>query len=107
MTQPKHMPEPWAEVLEQIRQALDAALAQTPPSEPELTSEQADSSAPPLLAQAETRIGRLRQLAERAREQQIEQAAALGEGEERLRRWLAEALATRQRLAEWGARSVG
>jgi hypothetical protein len=107
MTQPTPLSGDWAGVLEQIRQALEAALADTQTREQEMPPEPAEPRAPADLAEAEARIGRLQQLADQARRQQIDSAEALAEGEERLRRWLADALAARQRLAEWAARTVG
>jgi hypothetical protein len=107
MTQSKHQTGDWAEVLEQIRAALEATLAVTQTRERQTPSELPEPRTPAALAEAEARIGRLRQIAEEARRQQIEQAAALAEGEERLRCWLDDALAARRRLAEWADRAVG
>ena len=107
MTEPNQPSGDWAGVLEQIRQALEAALAETQAREQETPPEQPEPRPPSALAEAEARIGRLGERAEQARRQQIEQDAALAEGEDRLRRWLSEARAARQRLAEWAGRRVG
>jgi len=97
----------WVDVLEQIRTALEAALTATVARERSSPSEERGATVPYAVAQLEARIRRLRDLAEQARAQQAEQADALTAGEERLRSWLAEALAARQRLAEWASRSLG
>jgi hypothetical protein len=107
MTSPTLQGADWVEVLEQIRTALDAALSATVTRERAMPEEETQPRVPLSLEGVEARVGQLRDLAERAVAQQAERAAGLSEVEERLRHWLAEAVAARQRLAEWASRSVG
>jgi hypothetical protein len=107
MSSPSLQSADWADVLEQIRTALDSALSATSAHERALPAEEPQPRAQLSPGDAEAHIGRLRELAERARARQAEHVAALAEGEERLRCWLAEAVAARQRLAEWASRSIG
>jgi hypothetical protein len=107
MTSPTWQGADWVEVLEQIRTALDAALSATVARDRALPEEETQARVPLSLKSVTARVGRLKALAERAVTQQAERATGVSEGEESLRRWLAEAVTARQRLAEWASRSVG
>jgi hypothetical protein len=107
MTQPAQGPGGWADVLEEIRRAIEAALAASQAREQPAPDGRPDLPNWPGLAEAAERIGRLGLLADEARARQAEPARELAEGEERLRRWLADAESARRRLAEWASQSLG
>jgi hypothetical protein len=107
MNTPHFDAEDWSGVLAQISRALETALAETVAREQALAADNQETALPAALADSEERAGRLRQFADAARERQAQQEETLGGEEEGLRRWLAEALAARQRLAEWASRSLG
>jgi hypothetical protein len=97
------LPNTWIEVLESIEKALaqteaDAARAAEASASPTPADPQSEGPSP--LDRLDERLRRLRASAAQAEQTAAQAGAAVEDGEQALRRWLAEAAALRGKLAK-------
>jgi chromosome segregation ATPase len=109
MQNSRNMSADWNQVLDQVEHALENAVQRLQEREQALA--QSASAAATLqsldFAQFEDRLAAFAGQPREVEQQLAELDASLGEGEEKLRRWLAQSDATRRRLAAWVGRAVG
>lgn len=101
----------WAEMLDNVQNALEAVLAETTRREQEIAelfpaATPRVAEAPPAWHHLDAHLAELESAAERAAAEAAETSALLAEQEALLRSWLASAVASRQKLEEWADHEV-